>query len=96
MCEKPMATTLDDAREMVEFSEKTKAFLQIGFELRYSKLYTKIKEWIQAGFLGDVINTQCTYISCEFIGKESWRIKKAASGGMFGEKLSHYVDLPRW
>jgi len=34
LCEKPMATTLEDAHEMVEAAERGQAFLQIGFELR--------------------------------------------------------------
>ena len=96
MCEKPMATTLSDAEEMVEAAKRKNLFFQIGFELRYSKLYTTIKDWIDAGLLGDIINTECNYICSEFHGKGSWRNKKATGGGMFGEKLSHYVDLPRW
>lgn len=96
MCEKPIATTLKDSRLMVEESERRKLFFQIGFELRYSRLYTRIKDWIDAGLLGQVNNSQCFYVCNEFIGKDSWRIRKAACGGMFGEKLSHYVDLPRW
>lgn len=96
MCEKPMAVTLANARAMVDAAESCNGFLQIGFELRYSKLYTQVKEWIDAGLLGEVNNTQCTYISSEFHGKGSWRNKLATGGSMFGEKLSHYVDLPRW
>ena len=96
MCEKPMATTLDDARAMVDAAERHHAFLQIGFELRYSRLYSTVKSWIDAGLLGDVINTHCYYICSEFHGKGSWRNKLATGGSMFGEKLSHYVDLPRW
>lgn len=96
MCEKPMAVTLADARAMVEAAESREAFLQIGFELRYSKLYTKVKEWIDAGLLGEVNNSHCYYICSEFHHKGSWRNKKATGGSMFGEKLSHYVDLPRW
>ena len=96
MCEKPMATTLADARTMVETAERARGFLQIGFELRYSKLYTKVKEWVDAGLLGDVVNVNCTYICSEFHYKGSWRNKLATGGSMFGEKLSHYVDLPRW
>ncbi len=96
MCEKPIATTLREAREMVETAERLGLFFQIGFELRYSKLYTRVKEWIDAGYLGEVVNTQCTYICSEFHQKGSWRNLKATGGSMFGEKLSHYVDLPRW
>jgi predicted dehydrogenase len=96
LCEKPIAITLSDAEEVVSFAEREKLFLQIGFEARYSKLYTKVKEWIDAGLIGDIVNTHCTYISSEYWGKDSWRVKNASSGSMFGEKLCHYVDLPRW
>lgn len=96
MCEKPIATTLGDAKAMVGKAEETKTFLQIGFECRYSKLYMKVREWIEAGLLGDVVNTHGYYICSEFHKKGSWRNKTETGGSMFGEKLSHYVDLPRW
>lgn len=96
MCEKPMAITVDDAREMVETAERLGRYLQIGFELRYSTLYTKVKQWIDQGRLGVVRHIQCTYICSEFYGKNSWRVRLDTGGSLFGEKLSHYVDLPRW
>lgn len=96
MCEKPMATTLVDAEAMVETAERTKGFLQVGFELRYSHLYTTVKEWIDRGLLGRVLNTQCTYCTSAWGRDDVWRVASKTSGGMFGEKLSHYVDLTRW
>lgn len=96
MCEKPMATNLKDAQAMVDTAERLGGFLQIGFELRYSQLYVWVKERIAAGLIGEVVNTQCTYICSEFHGRHSWRNKPSSGGGMFGEKLCHYVDLPRW
>jgi predicted dehydrogenase len=96
MCEKPMATTLADAEAMVEAAERTKGFLQIGFELRYSHLYTAIKDWIDNGQLGRVLNTHCMYCTSAWGKHDVWRTGTKSSGGMFGEKLSHYVDLPRW
>ncbi len=96
MCEKPMATTLADATAMVEAAERTNGFLQVGFELRYSRLYTTVKDWIEGDLLGRVLNTQCTYISSAWGKHSSWRVASKTSGGMFGEKLSHYVDLVRW
>lgn len=95
MCEKPIASTLEDARAMVRKAEADKLFFQIGFELRYSKLYATVKEWIDAGLLGEVVNTQCTYIAHSW-EKNQWRVKKNHCGNLFAEKLSHYVDLPRW
>jgi len=96
MCEKPMATTLEDSREMAEAASRLNGFLQVGFELRYSHLYKTIKRWIDGGRLGQVRNIHCTYICCEYWGRDSWRVRRQQGGSMFGEKLSHYVDLPRW
>jgi predicted dehydrogenase len=96
MCEKPMATTLTDAEAMVAAAERTKGFLQVGFELRYSHLYTTVKEWIEQGLLGRVLNTHCIYSSSAWGRHDVWRAGSRTSGGMFGEKLSHYVDLTRW
>ncbi len=96
MCEKPMATSLADAEAMVEVAERTKGFLQIGFELRYSHLYTTVKDWVAQGLLGRLMNTQCTYITGAWGRNNVWRAASSTSGGMFGEKLSHYVDLVRW
>lgn len=94
LCEKPMAVTLEDARAMVECAEATGGFLQIGFELRYSHLYSGVKKWIDEGLLGEVVNTQCNYIASAW-AKGTWRAA-GVGGNLFGEKLSHYVDLPRW
>jgi predicted dehydrogenase len=96
MCEKPMATTLSDAQAMVDAAERTKGFLQIGFELRYSHLYTAVKDWVDRGLLGRVLNTHCFYCSSAWGRHDVWRANSKTSGGMFGEKLSHYVDLTRW
>ncbi|MDE3104095.1 MAG: Gfo/Idh/MocA family oxidoreductase [Acidobacteriota bacterium] len=96
MCEKPMATNLADAEEMVAVAEKTNGFLQVGFELRYSHLYTRVKQWVDAGLVGRVRNTQCTYCTSAWGRHNVWRAAAGTSGGMFGEKLSHYVDLVRW
>lgn len=96
MLEKPIALTLEDSAEVVRVAAEEKGFLQIGFELRYSTLYVKVKEWIEQGLIGTVTNTHCNYICSEFHGKHGWRGRTATGGSMMGEKLSHYLDLPRW
>ena len=96
MCEKPMATTAVDAVAMVEAAERMMGFLQVGFELRYSHLYTTVKDWIDRGLLGRVLNTHCFYCSSAWGRRDVWRAGAQTSGGMFGEKLSHYVDMARW
>ena len=94
LCEKPMGESLAEAHRMVKAWKESGHFLQIGFELHYSKLYMKAKEWIEQGLIGTPINCQCRYYCSEFHGKNSWRSK--SSGTLIGEKLSHYLDLQRW
>ena len=95
LCEKPIANTLADAHEMVEAAERHKAFFQVGFELRYSLLYSKVKDWIDSGLLGDVVSTHCLYTSSAY-HKSAWRNTAKEGGDTFGERLSHYVDITRW
>ncbi len=95
LCEKPMGMTLEEARRLLEVEKETGGFLQIGFELHYSKLYTQVKEWIDAGLIGDVALVNCRYYCCEFHKKNNWRSNHTGSF-LIGEKLSHYLDLQRW
>jgi predicted dehydrogenase len=94
LCEKPMAEDIEGARALIAAAKETGQFLQIGFELHYSKLYTTAKEWIDQGRIGTVVNTQCRYYCSEFHLKNSWRSN--SKGSLIGEKLSHYLDLQRW
>ena len=94
MCEKPMAENLEDAKKMIKVEKETKGFLQIGFELHYSKIYMKVKEWIDNGLIGTPVNCHCRYYCSEFHLKNTWRSN--SKGTLIGEKLSHYIDLQRW
>lgn len=103
MCEKPMAINLTDCERMVDVRNRTKAFLQIGFEMHYSKLYTRCKEIIDSGEIGEVKNLLCIYQVAPYPKSGmhgdrdiSWKFKKEKSGGLFCEKLCHYIDLARW
>jgi len=94
LCEKPMGETLEEAKRMIKAQKETCGFLQIGFELHYSKLFIKAKDWIDNGLIGAIVNIHCRYYSSEFHGKNSWR--SCSKGTLIGEKLSHYIDLIRW
>ena len=94
LCEKPIAETLEDSRRVIEVEKETGGFLQIGFELHYSKIYMLAKEWIDNGLIGKVVNCQCRYYCSEFHSKNTWRSN--SKGTLIGEKLSHYIDLQRW
>ena len=96
LCEKPMGNTLEEARKLIDVEKETKGFCQIGFELRYSKLYKIAKDWIDAGLIGEVVNIQTRYYCAESHGKNTWRSNSPEPGFLIGEKLSHYLDLQRY
>lgn len=94
LCEKPMGTSLTEAQRMLQTQRETDGFLQIGFELRYSRIYRKVKEWIDAGTIGRPLNSHCDYYCSEGHGRGSWRSNSPTS--LIAEKLCHYLDLVRW
>ena len=94
LCEKPMGISLDEAWRMLDTERETGNFLQIGFELRYSSIYQKAKEWIDAGLIGRPLNSHCDYSCNEGHLRDSWRSSSPTS--LIAEKLCHYLDLPRW
>lgn len=95
MCEKPMGENLADAARLLQVAEETGGFLQIGFELHYSKMYQTAKQWIERGLIGAPVNVQCRYYCSEFHRRGNWRSQSTGSF-LIGEKLSHYLDLQRW
>jgi predicted dehydrogenase len=93
--EKPMGCSLAEAKHLCDVEKETGGFLQVGFELHYSKMYQIVKDWIKADLIGTPVNNQCRYYCCEFHKKNTWRSKSTGSF-LIGEKLSHYLDLQRW
>ena len=98
--EKPMGVTLAETEDLLRIVKKTGGFLHVGFELRhFSKLYTRIKEILDSGEIGRLRHINCQYSLSPFgtaTEAERWKYKRELSGGLFQEKLCHYIDLPRW
>lgn len=95
-CQKPMGITLDDARAMRQAAEDKGVYLQVGFECRYSLLYRRVKDLVDAGELGEIVQVYFNYSPGVWTLEDSaWKVK-ASSGGLFANKLNHYVDILRW
>lgn len=95
MTEKPVGLTNEEMEKLIRVQEETSGFIQVGLELRYSKLYVKVKEMIDAGRIGTPVSYHYTY-SCSPYQRDCWRLEKKNSGSMYHEKLCHYIDLVRW
>jgi predicted dehydrogenase len=54
LCEKLMARTIVQCKEMIKVAKETGKILSIGHQRHYSLLYAHATEMIQAGLLGDI------------------------------------------
>lgn len=97
--EKPVATLEEDAKHMYELAKNYNKVVQIGFVLRYSLFYRKIKELVDANTIGKIVMMQMNERLTLQHGakfKRSWHSKVAYTGGFLNEKCSHDLDLLRW
>ena len=92
--EKPIATTLRDADEMVSRAEKKSVKLQVAFVMRYHDSAVKARETILSGAVGRVIAITATNR-----GKypDLWFGDPVlAGGGAIMDHTVHVADLARW
>src|SRR5689334_24953684 len=52
LLEKPMALSLEQCDDLIALAKKNKRIFAVGHELRLSSLWGKVKELINAGFIG--------------------------------------------
>lgn len=99
-CEKPLATTRQDCLDIVAARRAhPDRLFAIGFVLRYSAFYRTMKQWIDAGRLGDLISMEFNETLAPYHGaamQGNWRRKSAWSGPMILEKCCHDIDLLLW
>lgn len=102
MCEKPMATSIEDAKEMIRVSEETGRMLFIAQNQRLAPAHVKAKEILDSGMLGKVITFKSTFghPGCEHYAQDrgkTWFFKKAVSRyGCLGDLGIHKIDVVRW
>ena len=54
LCEKPIATSLEDADRIIEATEKAGCLLSVNYTRRWDPFYHRVKEMIEAGMLGEI------------------------------------------
>jgi predicted dehydrogenase len=94
LCEKPLATTVDDARAMVAFSQQRGVVLATAFPMRHSTPVRQLWEKIRAGELGRLLALNGTNRGQNPGG---WFIvPELSGGGAVLDHTVHVVDLMRW
>ena len=93
--EKPMATTIPDAYEIMMMAENHANVFQIGLQYRYKPMYTEvIHEALERKSAGDVKMISIVEHRIPFLDKvNQWNKFSEYSGGTLVEKCCHYFDL---
>ena len=102
LCEKPMATTREDAKAMMAAAQKAKKHLMIGLNQRLMPPHVRAKELLKSGRLGKVLSFRTAF---KHPGPEGWSVDAGKSWffkrgqafmGVTGDLGVHKADLLRW
>jgi len=98
LCEKPMALTAQDCGRMINESLKANKRLFIVKQNRFNPPVAAVKEAIDQGRLGKILNIQlnCFWNRNEAYYENSWKGTKLLDGGSLFTQFSHFVDLLFW
>lgn len=103
LCEKPMATSIEDAKKMIETAEKTGKKLMIGHNQRLMPPHVKAKQLLRQGAIGDVLTFRTSFghggpeMWSQDQGPHTWFFQKdKAYVGTMGDLGVHKADLIRW
>ncbi len=97
LLEKPLATTLADGERIAEAARASGLFLAVGFELRVSRQWAKVKALIDDGTIGAARFANLALFRRPFRpGAGGWRRDRARVGSWILEEPVHYLDLLCW
>jgi predicted dehydrogenase len=96
LCEKPFATTIEDAQAMVDAANESGLTLMMASKFRYAEDVIRAKSMLASGMVGQVL----FYDNC-FSGivnmRERWNSNPAISGGgVLIDNGTHSVDIVRY
>ncbi|HWP31630.1 MAG TPA: Gfo/Idh/MocA family oxidoreductase [Fimbriimonadales bacterium] len=92
--EKPIALTLEQAKEMASLAREKNLLLVVNLMQRYNPLYDAMKRLIEEKPLGELLHAYFeNYATDEGLPREHWFWDKEKSGGIFIEHGVHFFDM---
>jgi predicted dehydrogenase len=94
LCEKPLATTVADAEEMVRLTAEAGVFLMTAFPVRFIPAFEALRARVAAGDLGQLMAVLGTNNGKIPIGDRAWFTDpQFAGGGALVDHVVHCADL---
>ncbi len=97
--EKPMTTTAGKCQSIVDAARASSARLIMGFNYRYGLLFTRLKEMLVAGSIGDVTSVDFNWYLNNYHGASyfrRWHGIREKGGTLLLHKAAHHFDLLNW
>ena len=97
LCEKPLATSVEDAQAIVDVCAASNVLLMTAFPMRFNPSLTAGLAWIEEGRIGEILafaGTNQGRIPTHYAGWFADPI--AAGGGAVMDHVVHLVDILRW
>jgi predicted dehydrogenase len=96
-CEKPLATSLDEARTMVDAVRQADVRTLMGFSNRWNPLFLQVRDLLAAGHFGAIYHVHSQNFNAGLLGPKpsfTWRTDPARTGsGILGDLGAHAIDL---
>jgi predicted dehydrogenase len=92
--EKPLAATLEGHDRIIDAAAESDSRVYMGFNLRSSPFFSRLKERVAEGEVGDLGMISCHEVRAPF--NYGYRYTHARSGGSILEKNCHDFDLFNW
>ncbi|MEM7118415.1 MAG: Gfo/Idh/MocA family oxidoreductase [Chloroflexota bacterium] len=97
VCEKPLARTVAEGREMIAICEAADVKLLVAHVLRYFPNYWRMQQQLVAGDIGRLAALRLRRVSSHpQKERDNWFANQARSGGMMLDLLIHDFDYARW
>ena len=100
LCEKPLANTVGEAREMLAAAEKAGITHMLCHNYRRAPAVQLAKRFIEEGRIGEIHHYRGTYLQDWIVDPSFprvWRLERARAGsGSLGDIASHSLDLARF
>jgi UDP-N-acetylglucosamine 3-dehydrogenase len=94
LCEKPLATTVEDARAIIDAARENHARLMVSYPCRYAPAAVRARGRIQNGDLGRIVGV-CATNRGNMPG--GWFVDlEQSGGGAIMDHTVHVADLWRW
>jgi predicted dehydrogenase len=100
LCEKPMARTLAEARDMLRIAERVGTVAMVNHQLRFLPVRRRLQELIGEGYIGEphaaTVVVHRSSLNDPHERPWGWLMEQEKAGGMLGATGAHYLDALRW